>query len=69
MTDRVSVGNLSVSEGLHTFICKEALVGKNIEPLEFWSWFSFFHDLAPKNWSLIAERLKLQYEINTWCKK
>ena len=35
MTDRVSVGNLSVSEGLHKFICQEALVGKNIESVEF----------------------------------
>ena len=70
MTNRVSVGNLSVSQVLHTFICKEALVGSNIEPVEFWAGFSsLIHDLAPKNRTLIAERLKLQNQINTWHKK
>ena len=70
MANRVSVGDLSVSEVLYTFICKEALVGTNVEPAKFWAGFgSLVHDLAPKNRALLAQRLKLQNQINAWHKE
>ncbi len=69
MTNRVSVGGLSVSEILYTFVCDEALVGTNVKPSEFWRGFgSLVNDLAPKNRALITQRQNLQNQINDWHK-
>jgi malate synthase len=69
MENRVSVGDLNVSEALYTFVCDEALVGTNVEPSEFWTGFSsLIHDLAPKNQELIIRRQDLQNQINAWHK-
>jgi malate synthase len=69
MLNRVSVGDLSVSDVLYKFVCEEALVGTNVEPFEFWEGFgSLVHDLAPKSRALIIQRQNLQNQINAWHK-
>jgi malate synthase len=49
MINRVSIGDLSVSEVLYSFVCDEALKGLSLKPYNFWQGFgTLIHDLAPK---------------------
>ncbi|MCB1888906.1 MAG: malate synthase G [Rhodocyclaceae bacterium] len=67
MTERIQCGRLQVSSQLHQFIEQEALPGSGVDPAAFWSGFdALVHDLAPKNKALLAERDRLQTELDAW---
>jgi len=58
---------LKVDEGLARFIETEALPGTGIDAGAFWSGFSaLVHELAPRNRALLAERDRLQTELDGW---
>jgi len=58
---------LQVDEGLARFIEAEALPGTGVEAGAFWSGFAaLVHELAPRNRVLLAERDRLQLELDAW---
>ncbi|MFC5698964.1 malate synthase G [Pseudomonas sp. GCM10022186] len=67
MTERVSRHRLQVATELAAFIDNEALPSTGLEQAAFWRGFdALVHDLAPKNRALLAERDRLQAELDTW---
>ena len=67
MTARTTVHGLQVASNLHQFIEREVLPGTGIDAAAFWQGFAaIVHDLAPKNAALLAERDRLQREIDAW---
>ncbi len=67
MTDRTPAHRLQVATELHRFIEDRVLPGTGIRPAEFWKGFdAIVADLAPKNLALLAERDRLQTELDTW---
>ena len=67
MTARSSLHGLKVDTALARFIDEEVLPGTGIAPAAFWKGFdAIVHDLAPKNAALLAERDRLQTEMDTW---
>ncbi|CAI06550.1 Malate synthase G [Aromatoleum aromaticum EbN1] len=67
MTERIQCNQLQVDAALHRFIENEALPGTGLEAAAFWKGFSeLANELAPKNRALLAERDRLQAEIDTW---
>ena len=64
---RTAIHSLQVDSALHTFIDTEVLPGTGIDPAAFWAGFdAIVRDLAPRNATLLAERDRLQSEIDTW---
>ncbi len=69
MTARTTVGNLHVANELHQFINTQVLPGTGVDEAAFWQGFgALVADLAPKNAALLAERERLQKELDTWHK-
>ena len=67
MTDRTPVRRLQVATALHRFINEQVLPGTGIEGAMFWQGFdALVHELAPKNAALLAERDRLQSELDAW---
>jgi malate synthase len=67
MTDRIAAGRLQVASVLHRFIEDEVLPGSGLDHQAFWRGFdALAHDLAPKNAALLAERDRLQAELDAW---
>jgi malate synthase len=67
MTARTTVHGLHVATQLHEFIERQVLPGTGIEPAAFWRGFdAIVRDLAPKNAALLAERDRLQSELDAW---
>jgi malate synthase len=67
MTQRTTVGTLLVASNLHQFINRQVLPGTGVTEAAFWSGFDrLVQDLAPKNIALLAERDRLQTELDTW---
>jgi malate synthase len=67
LTDRVVSHRLQIASTLHRFINEEALPGTGIDVDAFWKGVdTLIHDLAPKNRLLLAERDRLQLEIDAW---
>ena len=67
MATRVEREGLSIAEPLLRFLETEALPGTGVDPQRFWSGFSeLVHDLAPRNRALLAERERLQRDIDGW---
>lgn len=67
MTQRTQHHGLQVAANLSQFIEKEALPGSGLDVDAFWKGFSaLVHDLAPKNRALLAERDRLQAELDAW---
>jgi malate synthase len=61
------VHHLQVDSALHRFVEAEVLPGTGIEPGAFWKGFdAIVRDLAPKNIALLAERDRLQAEMDAW---
>ncbi|WP_312816741.1 malate synthase G [Pseudomonas sp.] len=58
---------LKVAPTLQRFIEDEVLPGTGIDAASFWQGFStLVHDLAPRNRELLAERERLQHELDSW---
>ncbi|WP_349569966.1 malate synthase G [Azotobacter salinestris] len=67
MNPRTSRQRLQVAEDLARFIEDEALPGTGLDAARFWQGFDVLvHDLAPKNRALLAERDRLQAELDAW---
>lgn len=67
MIDYVSKGQLRVAKPLADFIDQEALPGTGIEGAAFWAGVEHVvTTLAPENRTLLAERDRLQGEIDAW---
>jgi len=67
MTERITVHRLQVARELHRFIEESVLPNSGISSLRFWRGFdAIVTDLAPKNRALLAERDRLQAELDAW---
>ena len=68
-TPRTLAKGLQVATVLHQFIEDKVLPGTGVTPEAFWSGFdALVSDLAPKNIALLAERDRLQTEMDSWHK-
>jgi len=69
MTARTQVHGLQVANELHTFINEQVLPRTGVDQAAFWKGFdAIVTDLAPKNAALLAERDRLQKELDAWHK-
>ena len=67
MTARTTTGRLQVATALYDFVNQQVLPGTGIAQVAFWKGFdAIVADLAPKNIALLAERDRLQTELDTW---
>ena len=67
MTARTAIHRLHVDTALQQFIDQQVLPGTGISSAHFWHGFdSLVADLAPKNLALLAERDRLQTELDHW---
>jgi malate synthase len=58
---------LKVAPTLDRFLAEEVLPGSGVDAAAFWKGFSaLVHDFAPRNRALLAERDRLQREIDQW---
>ncbi len=66
-TPRVSHFRLQVAQPLHDFIENELLPATGVDSDRFWRGFdALVADLAPRNLALLAERDRLQLEMDAW---
>ncbi|HEX6703278.1 MAG TPA: malate synthase G [Albitalea sp.] len=69
MTARTAQHRLQVATELHRFIEDRVLPAVGVASDAFWKGFdAIAHDLAPKNAALLAERDRLQSDIDAWHK-
>ncbi|WP_210543670.1 malate synthase G [Rhodoferax sp. PAMC 29310] len=69
MTHRITKHRLQVAINLAEFIDTQVLPGTGVTPSKFWKGFdALVADLAPKNIALLAERDRLQTELDSWHK-
>ncbi|MEC9483943.1 MAG: malate synthase G [Halomonas sp.] len=69
MTQRITRHRLQVAAELDRFLNDEALPGTGVDPDAFWAGLdALIHDLAPTNRELLAERDRLQGELDAWHK-
>jgi malate synthase len=67
MTQRTQIHGLQVATVLADFINQKVLPGTGVAPDVFWKGFdAIVTDLAPKNAALLAERDRLQLELDRW---
>jgi malate synthase len=67
MTARTTTHRLQVATELHQFIETQVLPGTGVASATFWKGFdAIVADLAPKNIALLAERDRLQTELDAW---
>ena len=67
MTARTTCQRLQVATLLYRFVEDEVLPGTGVDSAAFWRGFdAIVHDLAPKNLALLAERDRLQAELDAW---
>ncbi|QTP60861.1 malate synthase G [Billgrantia antri] len=67
MSERVTRHRLQVAAELDRFINDRALPGTGLDAESFWAGVdAIFHDLTPKNRELLAERERLQEQLDTW---
>ncbi|NML86853.1 MAG: malate synthase G, partial [Polaromonas sp.] len=68
-TERTTRHGLQVATELCRFIEEKVLPGSGVESSQFWTGFdAIVADLAPKNIALLAERDRLQTEMDVWHK-
>jgi malate synthase len=66
-TERTTSHRLQVATELYRFIEDKVLPGTGVASDKFWSGFdAIVADLAPKNIALLAERDRLQAELDSW---
>ncbi|MCT6721211.1 malate synthase G [Acidovorax sp. K2F] len=69
MTERTQVHGLQVATSLYRFVEDKVLPGTGVDATAFWKGFdAIVSDLAPRNIALLAERDRLQTELDTWHK-
>jgi malate synthase len=69
MTSRTIVHQLEVASNLYRFIEDEALPGTGVSSAAFWKGFdAIVSEFAPRNNALLAERDRLQVEMDAWHK-
>ncbi len=67
MTARTTVHGLEVATVLYRFIEDQVLPGTGVDAATFWKGVdAIVSDLAPKNAALLAERDRLQTELDAW---
>jgi malate synthase len=67
MTSRTSVHGLEVDSALARFLDEQVLPTVGVDAATFWRGFAaIVRDLSPKNAALLAERERLQREIDAW---
>ena len=67
MSNRTSVHGLQVATNLYNFVNEQVLPGTGVEQAAFWAGFDkLVADLAPKNAALLAERDRIQAEMDAW---
>ena len=67
MTQRTPIHRLEVADELFRFIEGEVLPATGVDREAFWAGFdAIVHELAPKNAALLAERDRLQAELDAW---
>ncbi|WP_137891825.1 malate synthase G [Ramlibacter sp. 2FC] len=67
MTARTQVHRLQVATNLYRFVEDQVLPGTGVDSARFWQGFdAIVADLAPKNIALLAERDRLQAELDAW---
>ncbi len=67
MTARTQIHGLKVDSALARFIDEQVLPGTGVDVAAFWKGFdAIVRDLAPKNAALLAERDRLQSELDAW---
>ncbi|VVQ18109.1 malate synthase G [Pseudomonas fluorescens] len=67
MTDFVNCQGLRVAPVLQRFVEVDVLPGTGLDPQAFWGGFAaLVHELAPQNRALLAQRDRLQAELDTW---
>jgi malate synthase len=67
MTERIAIHRLQVASVLQQFIDQEVLPGTGVDVAAYWAGVdAIVADLAPKNRALLAERDRLQAELDTW---
>jgi malate synthase len=68
-TPRTSLHSLQVATALQRFVDDQVLPGLGLNSAAFWKGFdAIVQDLAPKNIALLAERDRLQLEMDHWHK-
>jgi malate synthase len=66
---RTAIHSLQVDTALQGFIEDEVLPGTGVDVAHFWAGFdAIVRDLAPQNAALLAERDRLQTELDAWHK-
>ena len=67
MTARTAIHRLQVAQSLQRFIDEQVLPGTGIDSAKFWQGLdAIVADLAPRNIALLAERDRLQAELDKW---
>lgn len=67
MTVRTRIHRLEVATNLFDFVNKQVLPGTGLAQAVFWEGFdNIVHELAPKNLYLLAERDRMQAELDKW---
>jgi malate synthase len=67
MTQRTTIHGLQVATELADFINQQVLPGTGVSSETFWAGFdAIVSDLAPRNAALLAERDRLQTELDKW---
>ena len=64
---RTQTHSLQVATRLYNFVTDQVLPGTGVKSDKFWQGFdAIVQDLAPKNMALLAERDRLQTELDAW---
>ena len=67
MSARTTVHGLQVATELFRFVEDQVLPGTGVDSVKFWAGFdAIVSDLAPKNAALLAERDRIQTEMDQW---
>lgn len=70
MTDKTTIHGLQVDSALKRFIDEQVLPAVGVDTARFWQGFdAIVRDLSPKNAALLAERDRLQSEMDAWHRK